>query len=1346
MKTFQSTPITFIDQTDSRKLEVYITSNLPTVQIFNQNSGAHTPDWREGENLVLSMDVFLDSRTMTVAEYNGTAIKWYKNGAEMSDGSIEDISDDKRKITIKDNILKDDAIITYTCEATYQGIVAASRITFTRVDSGLNGNDGADGTSVNIKATASSVTPVAGTDYYTITYNSGNISSAELNDAYMYNGDLYVCVDSRDGVDYFINVGRIQGPAGEPAKNIVLSGSAQVFKISKTNAYTPTAISVTAHTFNTSAINWTYSTNGGQTFLSTVPTGVSRNGNIVTITGSTLASNSIVVKASDGAVEDVFTIYKAFDGTDGSDGDKGDPAPLAFLTNENISFAANENGQVPLTTFTTNVVAYTGTTKVTPVLGTITGLPSGMTVSAPATTLNEQILTFSIANNSTLGANTSNGGTITIPITSPVSTNLKLSWTKINAGHTGVGIKSTTVTYGVSDSSTVQPTEWQSAIPTVAEGKYLWTRTIIDYTDESKPDTVTYIYAKQGTKGDTGNPGNSVTVSSIQYQEGTSATTAPTGTWSNAVVAVADGRYLWSKTAFSDGKIAYGVAKQGEKGGTGDAGRGISSIVEQYYHSTSATSQTGGSWTATAPTWVDGKYIWTRSVITYTDTTTHTTTPICVTGQRGGTGGTGAPGTGVESVDIWYYQSTSATALSGGSWSTTAPTWSDGKYVWTKTITTYTDKTTDETSAVCLTGQRGATGVGIKSVTEKYLATASSSGVTISTTGWTDVIQTITATNKYLWNYEIITYTNNTTTTTTPVIIGVFGNTGGTGPQGKGIKSITEYYLATASASGVTTSTTGWTTTIQTISATNKYLWNYEFITYTDNTTATIPPVIIGVYGDKGDKGNPGDDAYTVVLTNESNVFAGDVSNALASETSTQVLAYLKNVAQSVTIMTVNGVAASTSATATGIAGLTFQCSALAGTSPIITFKCTTAFKTANGTIPIKLKVGNIEFTKVFTYSIAFKGTAGAPSSSYWLVSNASAVQKTSNGDVLFTPATLTFTGKIKTGSGAPTDYAGRWILAYSTDGTTYTNAYTSTANESTASIAASDTYKAVRARMYLAGATTTLLDEQIIPFVSDGEVGPIGPTGDDAVTFQVYSSNGYALSTSVPTITLQTFAYIGDVEITAGATFQWYRHNGTDWVAISGATNSYLNVSRDDVAFSNNYRCIMQFNSTEYVGVVTIDDKNDENRVFASKPTTYFAGDLWIVGTDYIPSNFTLGTMLRAEHTNSSYKDSDWVAATKYDDEIGRLTKTVGEYEQYFSVDSTNGLKIGDASINDNLLKVDRIETTSINSREVKVESPLTVTGKYSGSTMLQAPILNLGNFSLVIESNGSLSVVANT
>ncbi|MBR6370127.1 MAG: hypothetical protein IKS24_03495, partial [Bacteroidaceae bacterium] len=65
------------------------------------------------------------------------------------------------------------------------------------------------------------------------------------------------------------------------------------------------------------------------------------------------------------------------------------------------------------------------------------------------------------------------------------------------------------------------------------------------------------------------------------------------------------------------------------------SGKGISSIIEQYYLSDSATEQIGGSWSATAPTWQDGKYIWTRSLITYTDNSTVTTSPVCATGHKG---------------------------------------------------------------------------------------------------------------------------------------------------------------------------------------------------------------------------------------------------------------------------------------------------------------------------------------------------------------------------------------------------------------------------------------------------------------------------------------------------------------------------------------------------------------------------------------------------------------------------------------------------------------------------------------------------------------------------------------
>jgi hypothetical protein len=296
---------------------------------------------------------------------------------------------------------------------------------------------------------------------------------------------------------------------------------------------------------------------------------------------------------------------------------------------------------------------------------------------------------------------------------------------------------------------------------------------------------------------------------------------------------------------------------------------------------------------------------------------------------------------------------------------------------------------------------------------------------------------------------------------------------------------------------------------------------------------------------------------------------------------------------------------------------------------------------------------------------------------------------------------------------------------------------------------------------MYLAGGTATLLDEQIIPVVTDGA---IGTPGADAVTFQVYSSNGYALSINTPTVTLQTFAYIGDVAITAGATYQWYVYNESGWTAISGGTNAYLTITREDIAFSKSYMCKMTFGGVEYTSVATIDDKNDENKVFTTKPSNYAAGDLWVVGVDYTPAGVAVGTLLRAEHTNVAYGDVDWVTATKYDKELNDLKDSIETYNQYFSFDSAEGLKISakdnngtpsqfSTSLTNERLSfnygneaIAYINGTKMNIKEAEIESPLTVTGKYSGSTMLQAPVINIGNFSIIVESNGSLSIVVNT
>lgn len=79
------------------------------------------------------------------------------------------------------------------------------------------------------------------------------------------------------------------------------------------------------------------------------------------------------------------------------------------------------------------------------------------------------------------------------------------------------------------------------------------------------------------------------------------------------------------------------------------------------------------------------------------------------------------------------------------------------------------------------------------------------------------------------------------------------------GEPGRGIESTTHYFLATSQGSGVTVSTSGWTTTAQYTSESKKYLWNYTVTEYSDGTSQTSSAIIIGVHGAKGDKGDPGE-------------------------------------------------------------------------------------------------------------------------------------------------------------------------------------------------------------------------------------------------------------------------------------------------------------------------------------------------------------------------------------------------------------------------------------------------------------------------------------------------------
>lgn len=155
-------------------------------------------------------------------------------------------------------------------------------------------------------------------------------------------------------------------------------------------------------------------------------------------------------------------------------------------------------------------------------------------------------------------------------------------------------------------------------------------------------------------------------------------------------------------------------------------------------------------------------------------------------------------------------------------------------------------------------GEKGDTGKGVKSTAVTYQV--SSLGTAIPAGTWSSSIPSASA-GQYLWTRTVITYTDNTTSTIYSVSrMGTNGTNGANGTNGKSIGSVVNYYLATASSSGVTAATSGWTTAVQSVSAAKKYLWNYEVVKYTDGTVAsTTAPCVIGSYGDQGSKGDKGD-------------------------------------------------------------------------------------------------------------------------------------------------------------------------------------------------------------------------------------------------------------------------------------------------------------------------------------------------------------------------------------------------------------------------------------------------------------------------------------------------------
>jgi hypothetical protein len=147
-------------------------------------------------------------------------------------------------------------------------------------------------------------------------------------------------------------------------------------------------------------------------------------------------------------------------------------------------------------------------------------------------------------------------------------------------GKNGVGIKNTTVTYGLSDNETTQPTNWTANPPALVKGKYLWTKTVWTYTDDTSETGYQKTYVARdgndGNNGIAGKDGVGIKKTTITYAVGTSGTTAPTSGWNSQVPNVPAGQYLWTKTVWTytdnTNETGYSVSKIGEKGDKGEKG------------------------------------------------------------------------------------------------------------------------------------------------------------------------------------------------------------------------------------------------------------------------------------------------------------------------------------------------------------------------------------------------------------------------------------------------------------------------------------------------------------------------------------------------------------------------------------------------------------------------------------------------------------------------------------------------------------------------------------------------------------------------------------------------------
>lgn len=419
-------------------------------------------------------------------------------------------------------------------------------------------------------------------------------------------------------------------------------------------------------------------------------------------------------------------------------------------------------------------------------------------------------------------------------------------------GKNGVGLKTTTITYGMSDSDTVMPTSWTSNPPVLVKGKYLWTKTQWTYTDLSSETGYQKTYIPQnGSKGDDGLPGKDgvgLVNTTLRYAKSTDGVNKPSG-----VVVANFPNEIKPNWSSIDNNITTDLKVRLEQGKT--------YILSAETNGTFTNQHNPNQSSDNATIWLVNPSFGTWVVISDSNT-------------ANGTRYTHSRPTGEYNIRVNGYKTDNSTwvkniVFEDGTWSPDIPTVNPGEYLWTRTTWFYSDGTSEQGFSVAKMGEQGPkgdrgndgipgkNGIGIRNTSVLYGLSVSE---TVPPTAWYQNPPALVK-GQWFWTKTVWTYTDNTTETgyqkTYVARDGNDGNNGIAGKDGGGIRSTTITYAQ--GTSGTVAPTSGWNSQVPNVPA-GQFLWTKTVWTYTDNTNETGYSVSkIGEQGPKGNDGAKGD-------------------------------------------------------------------------------------------------------------------------------------------------------------------------------------------------------------------------------------------------------------------------------------------------------------------------------------------------------------------------------------------------------------------------------------------------------------------------------------------------------